>query len=110
MIHQVGVVHRDIKPSNIIMGNPDIPDDKNRIYIIDFGLSTKYHKKNNKEDHITFTRFDCRVGTLTFMSVNSHRFHSQSRRDDLLSLAYVLGYLGKGKLPWSNLMRNGKSR
>ena len=39
-VHTLGYLHRDIKPSNFAVGLS--PSRKNRVYMIDFGLSRRY--------------------------------------------------------------------
>ena len=75
-----------------------------KIFIIDFGLAkffvdqnTGYHIPQRKKTHF--------VGTASFSSRNSHELLEQSRRDDLESLANIMVYLKKGKLPWFGLLR-----
>ncbi len=88
-IHQCGYIHRDVKLDNFILSD-------NGILCIDFGLSKKYIV-NDK--HIKKQK-DSKCGTLRFMSINSHKFKTQSRRDDLESLAYSFIYMFKNNLPW----------
>jgi casein kinase I family protein HRR25 len=43
------------------------------------------------------------IGTVRYSSINSHLGLTQSRRDYLESLAYVIVYLVKGRLPWQGI-------
>lgn len=65
-IHGKGYIHRDIKPENFLIG---LKDNKNIIYVIDFGLSTKYIIKNsNRYEHIPYTE-DINLSVLQDMLV-----------------------------------------
>ena len=43
-VHREGLIHRDIKPSNFVLGK--IGDDKNRLYLVNFGMAKEYIKLN----------------------------------------------------------------
>lgn len=98
-LHSCNYIHCDIKPQNFLSSK----DDKNSvIYLIDFGLAKKYRDDISKI-HISFKENKTLTGTARYASRNSHNGLEQSRRDDLESLAYVLLYFIKGKLPWQGL-------
>lgn len=94
-VHKRGVIHRDIKPENILF--PRYSYDK--IFLIDFGLSLCYidddgiHNKKRTNREI--------VGSVNFISRNIHEGISASRRDDLISICYVIIYLLYGDIPWN---------
>jgi serine/threonine protein kinase len=93
-IHQKGLVHRDIKPDNFLFG---LKENEKKIHIIDFGFCKTY-LRNSK--HIPLKKTSSLIGSQTYASINAHEFYELSRRDDLISLGYVLIYLYMGKLEW----------
>lgn len=101
-IHSCGYLHRDIKPDNFTLDytNP------RKIFCIDFGISDKYIQKNGEHVKYSANRKFC--GTPRFASIAAHRNEEQSRKDDLESIAYVLIYLYKGKLPWQGIKHKDK--
>ena len=98
-IHKRHYLHRDIKPENFCIGNEE---NTNTLYLIDFGLSKRF-KDNKTNQHIPYREGRLFVGTARFASVNTHLGLEQSRRDDLLSIGYVLIYMIKGGLPWQGI-------
>ena len=84
-IHSKNIVYRDVKPENCLLGM----EDKNVIYIVDFGLCKKYRSsKTGKHILPKLTgRFN---GTLKYASSNAVKGKVSSRRDDLISLGYLL--------------------
>ena len=102
-IHSRGVIHRDIKPDNILYSL----NTKEQIYLIDFGLSLCYKDKNGR--HISQRNSREIIGSINFISVNIHKGISSSRRDDIISIYYLLVYLIVGDLPWNiNKMKETK--
>jgi serine/threonine protein kinase len=73
--------------------------DPNVIYIVDFGLCKKYRSSKTGKHMLPRTTKKL-YGTLKYCSVNALRGKEQSRRDDLISLGYVLIFLYKRDLPW----------
>lgn len=97
-IHSVGYVHRDLKTDNFLVGKGSFG---NRIFMIDFGLSSKYIGSEGKHRDIATGKYF--LGTSRFASLRTHQGYSQSRRDDLEQMVYIMIYMYRGRLPWSGL-------
>ena len=96
-LHEAGYIHRDIKPENFLLK-------AETVYLIDMGLAKKYMTRDNK--HIPYSENKRMVGTPRYASIHNQLGHEVSRRDDMESIAYVLIYLAKGRLPWQNLPKS----
>jgi serine/threonine protein kinase len=70
------------------------------LFLIDFGLAGLFRDPATYL-HNPFTTNYPIIGTLPFTSINGQQGHTQSRRDDLESLAYTIVYSALGDLPWT---------
>jgi casein kinase 1 len=94
--HGKGYIHCDLKPDNIMIG--DFKEDlknMNKIYLIDFGISNKY--LDDEGNHIKHRSNVPFKGNLIFSSKNAFAETTLSRRDDIISLMYMLIYLIESK-------------
>ena len=106
-IHEAGFIYNDLKLENILVGLAEkIPSYSElkeatpfsscfqscTIKIIDFGFCTRYTDEVTGE-HIKLKKVESFRGNLKFASLNQLGFFCTSRRDDLISLCYLLVYL-----------------
>jgi serine/threonine protein kinase len=104
-LHDLGFVYNDLKPDNILIGDDSIKQyisqkakgfeesdmANHKLRLIDFGLASRY--LDNEGNHIAEggqTKFK---GSMLFASSTAFKFMETSRRDDLISLVYLLVFL-----------------
>ena len=104
-IHKKSFLHRDVKPDNFIMG---IGPNSKFLYMCDFGFCKTYRDPNTLAHH-PMKKGGGITGTARFASIHTLDGYTQSRRDDLESLGYVIIYLAKGTLPWANIKSDNKN-
>ena len=94
-IHSKNILYRDVKPENCLIGlkNPNL------IYIVDFGLCKRYRSSKTGK-HIPMRQTGKFNGTMEYASSYVLKGNESSRRDDLISLGYMLIFLFKKYLPW----------
>lgn len=79
-IHRHGVVHRDMKPENWMVKDREL-------VLIDFGLAAFYIDDRGR--HLPPCQKTNIIGTPKYASIRVHEGSEYSRRDDLISLAYI---------------------
>jgi serine/threonine protein kinase len=97
-IHTRGIIHCDLKPANFLLKTN--ARQISELYLIDFGLAKSF--LDEKSRHVTIKTNEPMVGTIRYMSVNTHHGLTASRRDDLESIGYILLFLYHGQLSWQN--------
>lgn len=103
-LHARNFIHRDIKPDNFTLG---LGKKAGNVYMIDFGLCKKY-RDTKTQIHIPYKEGKSMLGTVRYVSINTHLGLEQSRRDDLESIGYVMMYFNRGSLPWQGIKANDK--
>lgn len=75
-----------------MIGQDESSQDKtNRVRLIDFGISEKYRDKNGA--HVPAKPNAGFQGSLNFVSASVMSGHNAGRKDDLISLCYLILYL-----------------
>jgi serine/threonine protein kinase len=105
-IHNKHIIHRDIKPDNFVMGRDA---KKKQLFLLDFGLSKKYRSSSTLK-HYPLIKRKKLTGTARYASINALNGITQSRRDDLEAIGYVLMYFLKGRLPWQGMVNKNKEQ
>ena len=99
-VHKQGYVFNDLKLDNLMVGfGQKVMKPKEgqsmfsqcTIHLVDFGYASKYLDKNGK--HIKEDVIDKFRGNIMFASPSAMEFCCTSRKDDLISLCYILLYL-----------------
>ena len=103
-IHAQYIIHRDIKPDNFVMGKGI---KSKYLYLLDFGLAKKYRSSSTLK-HYPLVKKKHLTGTARYASINALNGYTQSRRDDLEAIGYVLVYFLLGRLPWQGMLNKNK--
>ena len=117
-VHKIGKVYNDLKLDNILVGSTKTiqPQSKEQssllededlfeqIWLIDFGLCTDY--LDALGNHVKEGQTEEFVGNLAMSSGNAMSFRVLSRRDDLISLSYLMIYIKNGHLDFLDCIDN----
>jgi serine/threonine protein kinase len=94
-IHGVFIVHCDIKPDNFMINTCG------KVVLIDFGLASLYVESGNTTKHRPDEHKEHLIGSPKYASYFIHAGHTPSRRDDMISIGYMLMTLFKIDTAWS---------
>lgn len=87
--------------TSVIASSLEDDDSNDRVYVIDYGLATKFIDTNGEHKPFCMDQRRAHDGTLEFTSRDAH-FGAHSRRSDLECLGYNLIYWSQGFLPWKD--------
>lgn len=91
-IHKAGYTYNDLKLDNIMVGDADFSEgSRDQIHLIDFGFSERFMDENG--NHKPQAQSNVFRGNLSFATLNQFEFRSTSRKDDIISLCYLMIYL-----------------
>ena len=107
-IHAAGFIYNDIKLDKVLLAyNDNFPEDCRQgncfkdvtINLVDYDLASRYiDKKTGK--HLPPNETGTFKGNMLFASANLLSFIKSSRRDDMISIFFLLVYLlNKGTIP-----------
>ena len=89
-LHTLNIVHRDIKPENFLIN-------KDKIYVIDFGLSGFYNIN---------TIFRKMIGNPKYCSINCYKnSYVYEYKDDFFSMIYMFLHLNNPHILWKCSMK-----
>ena len=74
--------------------------------LIDFGLAKQYISRDGIHKPNVYNIKMC--GTLRYISIHVHDRNEPSRRDDIISMVYVIIFLMNRTLPWQDVMHSNK--
>lgn len=98
-LHSCNYLHGDIKPENVLLGSDRRNTiESSKIVLINFELSQNW--QDEKKNHVELAENKRFQGNVLFASHNAFKFLQLSRRDDLISLAYLTVFLVQGELSW----------
>ena len=102
-LHSVFVIHCDVKPDNFMVQHDYGNNGLIKLVIIDFGMSRLFVDSQQTTKHLPDKLSDSLFGTPKYASYNVHIGHKYSRRDDLVSIGYLIMTVFDILLPWSAL-------
>jgi serine/threonine protein kinase len=99
--HSLGLVYNDLKPDNICVGNYDSKEqvtNQHAIFLIDYGLASRYRVKGSNSSKPAHVRQKTEgfKGNYAYASQNALNLQTTSRRDDILSLLFLVYYMLTG--------------
>ena len=98
-MHRLGYVHLDLKPDNIFIEATDLYEEaSSKLVLIDFGISQMF--LDEVGSHVPMRNDVDFSGNIYYSSKHAFMYQTQSRRDDFISLAYLLAFLLNGHITW----------